>query len=76
MSRVADRNLLWGILALQMEFISRDALIGAMNAWALEKHRDLEDLLVDRGDLDGLVERGPGRLKHRLRGPRVRLRRA
>jgi hypothetical protein len=26
----ADRNLLFGILALQMDFISRDALIAAM----------------------------------------------
>ena len=32
-SQVAtDRNLLFGILALQMDFISRDALITAMNA--------------------------------------------
>jgi hypothetical protein len=30
----ADRNLLLGILALQMDFISRDALIQAMNVWA------------------------------------------
>ena len=29
----ADRNLLFGILALQMDFITRDALIAAMNAW-------------------------------------------
>ncbi len=33
----ADRNLLFGILALQMDFISRDALIAAMNAWVLDK---------------------------------------
>jgi hypothetical protein len=41
---VADRNLLFGIVALQMDFITRDGLIGAMNAWALEKHRPLADL--------------------------------
>jgi hypothetical protein len=29
----ADRNLLFGILALQLDFISRKALIAAMNAW-------------------------------------------
>src|SRR5260370_170700 len=29
----ADRNLLFGILALQMDFIRRDALIAAMHAW-------------------------------------------
>ncbi len=33
----ADRNLLFGILALQMDFIDRDALVAAMNAWVLEK---------------------------------------
>src|SRR5450432_1785558 len=36
-----DRNLLFGILALQMDFISRDALIVAMNAWVLEKSKPL-----------------------------------
>jgi hypothetical protein len=29
-----DRNLLAGILALQLDLISRDALIRAMNAWS------------------------------------------
>jgi hypothetical protein len=29
----ADRNLLFGILAVQMDFASRDALIAAMSAW-------------------------------------------
>src|SRR5262249_49755447 len=33
----ADRNLLFGILALQMDFIGRDALIAAMHAWVLDK---------------------------------------
>jgi len=42
-----DRNLLFGILALQMDFVTRDALVAAMNAWALSKHRPLGDLLVD-----------------------------
>ena len=41
----ADRNLLFGILALQMDFIARDALIGAMNAWVLDKARSLGDIL-------------------------------
>jgi hypothetical protein len=51
MPQRADRNLLLGILALQTDFITRDDLIAAMNAWALEKHRPLEDVLVDRGAL-------------------------
>ena len=41
MSAAADRNLLFGILALQMDFISRDALIAAMNAWVLDKAKPL-----------------------------------
>ena len=40
-SASSDRNLLFGILALQVNFISRDALIKGMNAWVLEKHRPL-----------------------------------
>jgi tetratricopeptide (TPR) repeat protein/tRNA A-37 threonylcarbamoyl transferase component Bud32 len=47
----ADRNLLFGILALQMDFISRDALIRAMNAWVLAKATPLGQILVDQGGL-------------------------
>ena len=43
----ADRNLLFGILALQMDFISRDALVAAMNAWGLNKSQPLSQVLVD-----------------------------
>ncbi len=48
----ADGNLLFGILALQMDFISRDDLVAAMNAWLLEKHRPLADLLAESGALE------------------------
>src|SRR4051794_4473350 len=48
----ADRNLLFGILALQMDFVTRDALIAAMNAWVLEKTRPLGEILVAQGALD------------------------
>ena len=47
----SDRNLLFGILALQMDFIGRDALIAAMNAWVLEKEKPLGRVLLDRGAL-------------------------
>jgi eukaryotic-like serine/threonine-protein kinase len=47
----ADRNLLFGILAVQMDFVSRDALIAGMNAWVLAKHRPLGDVLVEQGAL-------------------------
>src|SRR5262245_48294648 len=50
----ADRNLLFGILALQMDFISRDALLSAMNAWVLDKGKPLGQILQQQGGL--LVE--------------------
>ena len=53
----ADRNLLFGILALQLDFVSRDALIAAMHAWVLDKARPLGDILRDQGHL------GPERLQ-------------
>src|SRR5579862_5179938 len=46
-----DRNLLFGILALQMDFITRDALIAAMNAWVLEKAKPLGQILAEQGAL-------------------------
>jgi Flp pilus assembly protein TadD/tRNA A-37 threonylcarbamoyl transferase component Bud32 len=61
----ADRNLLFGILALQMDFIGRDALIAAMNAWVLDKAKPLGQVLREQGQLaddeyallDGLVRK-------------------
>src|ERR1700733_2271806 len=50
-SSPADRNLLFGVLAVQMDFITRDALVGAMNAWVLEKSKPLGQILVERGVL-------------------------
>jgi formylglycine-generating enzyme required for sulfatase activity len=47
----ADRNLLVGILALQMDFISKDAVIAAMNAWVLDKARPLGQIMVEQGAL-------------------------
>ena len=46
-----DRNLLFGILALQMDFVTRDDLITGMNSWILEKNRALGEILVERGAL-------------------------
>jgi serine/threonine-protein kinase len=48
----ADRNLLFGILALQMDFITRDALIAAMSSWVLDKHRPIGEIMVEYGGLD------------------------
>jgi eukaryotic-like serine/threonine-protein kinase len=47
----ADQNLLFGIIALQMDFITRDALIAAMHAWVLEKAKSLGDILAEQGVL-------------------------
>src|SRR5437762_5365972 len=49
----ADRNLLFGILALQMDFIDRDALIRAMHAWVLDKRKSLGQVFLDQGELSG-----------------------
>jgi len=47
----ADRNLLLGIIALQMDFIARDALVAAMHAWVLHKAAPLSQILQDQGAL-------------------------
>lgn len=61
----SDRNLLFGVLALQMDFLDRDALIAALNAWILDKTKPLGDILVEqhtlradeRDVLDALVQK-------------------
>ncbi len=61
----ADCNLLFGILALQMDFIRRDGLVAAMHAWVLDKAKPLGQILFDQGALaaadrdmsEGLVQR-------------------
>jgi serine/threonine protein kinase/predicted Zn-dependent protease len=47
----ADDNLLFGILALQMNFISQQGLIAGMNAWVLEKNSTLSDILIAQGEM-------------------------
>ncbi len=47
----ADRNLIFGILALQMDFLTRDALIAGLNAWVLKKSHPLGRVLVEQGSL-------------------------
>ena len=46
-----DRNMLLGILALQMDFITRDQLIAGMNAWVLDKTKKLDEILLEQGAL-------------------------
>jgi serine/threonine protein kinase len=42
----ADRNMLFGIMALQLDFIDKDALVRAMNAWVLDKGQTLGQVLI------------------------------
>jgi serine/threonine protein kinase len=48
----ADRNLLFGLIALQNGLIDQDQLVAAFGAWSRDKARRLVDHLADRGDLD------------------------
>ncbi len=48
----SDQNLLFGVVALQMDFIGRDALVRGMNAWLLEKAKPLGQILVEQGALE------------------------
>src|SRR4051812_39523025 len=61
----ADRNLLFGVLALQADAITRSQFVDACALWASQKEQPLADLLVGRGwlapadrdDVERLVER-------------------
>jgi hypothetical protein len=61
----AVRNLLFGVLALQADAITRTQFVDACALWASQKERPLADLLVERGwllpadraDVERLVER-------------------
>ncbi len=46
-----DRNLLFGVMALQLNFINRNELIGAMNAWVINKTMPLGQILCNQGAL-------------------------
>ena len=52
MKSTADYNLLFGILALQMDFVSREQLVAAMNAWVLEKNTSLGEILLRQKAFD------------------------
>ena len=60
-----DRNLLFGVLALQADLIDADRFTKACALWAMDKDRLLADILVerqwldpsDRADVEKLVQR-------------------
>ena len=47
----ADLNLLLGLLALQLDFITKEGLLAAMQEWLLEKQTPLAELLARNGAL-------------------------
>jgi serine/threonine-protein kinase len=53
----ADRNLLFGMLALQNGLVDQVQLVAAFQSWTLQKERPLANHLVDRGALDA-AQRG------------------
>lgn len=55
-NKQSDRNLLYGLLAVRMELISRDALIAAISAWAREKTKPVSRILVEQGALSSTCE--------------------
>jgi serine/threonine-protein kinase len=48
----ADRDLLFGLLALQNGLIEQSQLVAAFQAWTLDRSRPLAEHLAGRGDLD------------------------
>ena len=60
----ADCDLLFGLLALQLNFIDRDALVNAFHRWIGDRSKPLDRILLERGALSpsrhlllaGLVE--------------------
>jgi len=50
-AHTADRNLLFGILAVNLNFITRDQLIVAMNTWILDKSKPLDVILLEQNAL-------------------------
>lgn len=59
-SIVADRNMLFGMLALKMDFISRAQLIAAVKSWDQDKEKPLAQVLREHnavgGDTQTLLE--------------------
>ncbi|MSR58165.1 MAG: serine/threonine protein kinase [Planctomycetaceae bacterium] len=47
----ADRNLLFGIIALQSDFLTREQLVAGFDAWVHDKSRTLAEILVSQGAL-------------------------
>jgi serine/threonine-protein kinase len=49
----ADRNLLFGLLAVQLDFLAPEAFCRGLNDWVRDKARPLGEILVEQGALGG-----------------------
>src|SRR2546430_162850 len=45
---IGDRNLLFGILALQRNIISKETFVAAMKIWLLDKKKGLAQILCEQ----------------------------
>ncbi len=52
MASASDRNLIVGLLAFQLDLVSKDDLVVAMGKWATEKSKTLEDVFLDSQLID------------------------
>ncbi len=50
--RAADRDMLFGLIALQNSLIDQDQLLNAFRAWSHDRSRTLADHLLARGDVN------------------------
>ena len=48
MAAASDLNLVFGMIALQCDFISKDQLLAGMQSWIFDKARALGDILVEQ----------------------------
>ena len=53
-----DRNLLYGVLAVQLGFVTRDQLIAATSRWVLDKEQPLGEVFIRHG----MITRADGQL--------------
>ena len=51
MTSKSDHNLLFGIIALQMDFVRRDQLVAATSTWLTDKARRIDQILIEQGAL-------------------------
>jgi hypothetical protein len=52
MNPATEKDLLFGLLALQVGLVNQSQLVAAFQAWTRDRARTLADQLVARGDID------------------------